>query len=751
MEHLPTPSRGSGIVARKLPAKIGAGMLAAALSPGLALAADAPTKLETVRVEGETPVRGSLKTESSAIGKLNQKLKDIPQSVTVLSKQLLEDQAVSNLKDALRNVPGITFAAGEGGRTGDQVVIRGFSAFTDTYLDGMRDIGQYNRDTFNLEKVEVLKGASSMLFGRGSTGGVVNQASKTPFAGSLVAGEMSVGSNRFARSTFDINQAFSDSAAMRVNLMATDDGSDRGPVKNQRFGVAPSLAFGLGEPTTLVLSYFHQKEDNVPDYGIPFNANTQQPIDVPRDRFYGLNSDFEKTQTDILTAKLTHRFSDDLVLSNQLRFNRFWRDVSPTAPRNPSKQLNKPANQGGTWTGRYVCGDAVSGQVVDPNSAMCRSKPMRDGIDWSWNNQTDLVSKFDTGSVRHTLLTGLELSKEKSDTNRYATLGLVAPTDRDNPNPGSPTDLSRYRSSNTQFDASNIGLYAMDTLELNPQWKAVVGARFDRFSGDYKIRAGKRDGSVNQDPSSSYDVSRTDNVWSWRGGLIWQPSSAQSYYLSYGTSFNPSGEAYALDKATAKVDPEKNRNIELGAKWDLFEGDASLRAALFRIEKTNERNTDPLDQNTVLLSGKRHTDGVEVEGAGRLSERWDVFAGLTLMKSRIDKAAPPALGASGTEGNMPRYTPKVTANLWTTYKFTEEVIGGFGLTHVGKRYAHEANTNYLPAYTVANAMLAYETRKYKVQLNVNNLANKTYFDGGYPAHATLGTPREAQLTVSFKY
>ena len=730
MEHLPTPSRGSGIVARKLPAKISAGMLAAALSPGLALAADAPTQLETVRVEGETPVRGSLKTESSAIGKLNQKLKDIPQSVTVVSKQLLEDQAVSNLKDALRNVPGITFAAGEGGRTGDQVVIRGFSAFTDTYLDGMRDIGQYNRDTFNLEKVEVLKGASSMLFGRGSTGGVVNQASKTPFAGSLVAGEVSVGSNRFARSTFDINQAFSDTAAMRINLMATDDGSDRGPVKNQRFGVAPSLAFGLGEPTTVVLSYFHQKEDNVPDYGIPFNANTQTPIDVPRDRFYGLNSDFEKTQTDIVTAKITHRFSDDLVLSNQLRFNRFWRDVSPTAPRIP--------------------GITPSNPVMD-SSRINRSKPMRDGTDWSWNNQTDLVSKFDTGSVRHTLLTGVELSKEKSDTSRYALLNTPPSTTVGAPDPGVPVDLSRYRSSNTQFDASNIGLYAMDTLELTPQWKAVVGARFDRFSGDYKIRAGNRDGSVSQDPSRSYDVSRTDNVWSWRGGLIWQPSTAQSYYLSYGTSFNPSGEAYALDKATAKVDPEKNRNIELGAKWDLFDGDASLRTALFRIEKTNERNTDPLDQNTVLLSGKRHTDGVEVEGAGRLTERWDVFAGLTLMKSRIDKAAPPALGATGTEGNMPRYTPKVTANLWTTYKFTEEVVGGFGLTHVGKRYAHEANTNYLPAYTVANAMLAYETRKYKVQLNVNNLANKTYFDGGYPAHATLGTPREAQLTVSFKY
>ncbi|MDF0605507.1 TonB-dependent siderophore receptor [Neisseriaceae bacterium TC5R-5] len=724
----PRDSQPLPIGQKKPPLRLAISLLAAALCPSLAVAANEATQLETIRVEGEQNARGSLQTESSSIGKTKQKLKDIPQSISVVPKQLLEDQATSNLKDALRNVPGITFAAGEGGRTGDQVIIRGFTATTDTYLDGMRDIGQYNRDPFNLEKVEVLKGASSMLFGRGSTGGVVNQVSKTPFAGEQKNIELSLGTHNFKRLTADLNQALNDNSALRLNVMGTQQGSDRGPAENKRFGFAPSLALGLGEPTTVVFSWLHQQEDNVPDYGLPFDPNTRQPIAVPRDRFYGLDSDFEKTRADIVTAKVSHIMNDQMVLTNQLRYNRYWRDVSPTAPR---------------------LSGISSGIPVTDSTIVNRSKPLRDGTDSSWNNQTDLVSKFHTGDIGHTLLTGLELTKEKSDTSRSALLNPVTATTVGAPNSADNTNLSSYRTSHTQFDASNIALYAMDTLELTPQWKAVVGTRFDRFDGDYSIRSYSRTGSLN--PASSYDLSRTDNVWSWRSGLIWQPDNQQSYYASYGTSFNPSGETYALDPATAKVDPEKNRNIEIGAKWDLLDGDASLRAALFRIEKTNERNTDPDTPDVVVLSGKRHTDGIEIEGAGRLTERWEIFAGATYMDAKIDKAAPPNLGATGTEGNTPRYTPNVTANIWTTYQLNDEVTAGFGLTHVGKRYAHENNTNYLAAYTTANAMLAYETRQYKVQLNLNNLANKTYFDGGYPAHATVGRPREAQLTLGLKY
>ncbi|TCP08416.1 catecholate siderophore receptor [Crenobacter luteus] len=716
----------------KLPARRAVGLIAAAaFAPALAHAAE-PAKsdsaeLETVKVTAEQPVRGTYKTETTSIGKMKQKLRDIPQSVDVVNRQLMDDQLVTNLKDALRNVPGITFAAGEGGRTGDQIVIRGFAATTDTYRDGMRDIGQYNRDPFNDEKVEVLKGASSMLFGRGSTGGVVNQVSKTPYAGEKIEGSLTVGTHDFQRVTADINQAFSDTAAARLNLMATNDGSDRGPVENTRWGIAPSVAFGLGEPLTLTLSYFHMEENNVPDYGVPYDPNTRRPIGVDRKRFYGFSGDFEDTVTDIATARLEYRISDDTTLSNQLRFNRFDRDVSPTAAR--------------------LVG-ASAGVPVTDATALRRSKPMRDGVDQSWNNQTDLVTKFDTGTVRHTLLAGLELTQEKSDASRYALRNNPANSTVGAASPNDAVDLSRYRTGTTHFDASNVALYAMDTLELTPQWKAVLGARWDRFKGEYQTRAYNADGTLNADPARSFDTERTDRIWSYRAGLIWQPDTMQSYYASYGTSFNPSGEAYALDKRGSNTPPEKNRNMEVGAKWDLMDGDASLRAALFRIEKTHERNTDPLIPDVAVLSGKRHTDGIELEGAGRLTERWEVFAGATYMDSKIDEASG---DQAGTKGKMPRYTPRVTANLWTTYKFTDTVTGGFGLTRVGKRYASEANTNHLPAYTTANAMLSYETRQYLVQLNLNNLADKKYYDGAYGGHATHGTPREAQLTVGFKY
>ncbi|QBJ78090.1 TonB-dependent siderophore receptor [Aquitalea sp. USM4] len=706
---------------RKLPTRVAVGMLAVALSPSLALAAETGQTLETVTVEGEAPVRDTYKTETTSIGKTKQQLRDIPQSITVVNQQLMQDQGVATLKDALRNVPGITFAAGEGGRSGDQVVIRGFSAATDTYRDGMRDIGQYNRDAFNDEKVEVLKGASSMLFGRGSTGGVVNQVSKSPYLGSKLEGDLTIGTNDYQRVTADINQMTGDHSAVRLNLMDTHDGSDRGAAKNERWGIAPSVAFGLGEPTTVVLSYMHQEENNVPDYGVPYNSATRQPLSVDRSKFYGFDSDYEKTSADIVTAKVTHDFGNGTELSNQLRYNRFWRDVSPTAPR-------------------------LASSDTSTTGLMRRSKPMRDGVDQSVNNQTDLTTRFATGDIRHTLLTGLELTYELSDTSRYALLNTLPTTTIGNPVSSTAYNAARYRSSNTKFQASDIALYGMDTIELTRQWKAVLGARFDRFEGDYNVRGFNSNGSVNS--SNTYDLSRTDNVWSWRSGLIWQPDMAQSYYFSYGTSFNPSGETYSLDKATAKVDPEKNRNIELGAKWDLLDGDASLRAALFRIEKTNERNTDPDDTTLVTLSGKRHTNGIELEGSGRLTERWEIFAGVTFMDSKIDKAAP---GLNSTTGKMPRYTPRATGNIWTTYKFTDQITGGIGATYVGKRYANETNTLYLPSYTVANAMLSYETKHYRLQLNLNNLGNKTYYDGAYTGHATVGTPREAQLTIGLKY
>ncbi|MGL6071227.1 TonB-dependent receptor, partial [Craterilacuibacter sp.] len=695
-------------------AAMAAGMLAAALCPGLVLAAEANTRLDTVQVVGEQATRGTLATGASTIGKTWQQLRDIPQSVTVINQQLIADQGADSLKDALKNVSGLTFAAGEGGRTGDQVVMRGFVTTTDMFVDGARDIGQYTRDLFNTEKVEVLKGPSSMLFGRGSTGGVINLASKQPYAGNKQEAELTLGTDNKRRATVDVNYAETDNIALRLNVMAEKKNNGRTANDDERYGFAPSIAIGLDGPTSLTLSYMHLTEHNNTDFGVPFDPNTLEPLDVPYDRYYGLKGlDYEDTKTDLATAVLEHRITDKSKVKSQLRYARYERDAAPIAARLVGVSAGKP---------------------VTDATVMARSLKQRNGVDETWSNQTDFTTDIELGGMRHQLLAGLELTRERSYTDRHDNLtGTSQPsTSVGAPNPSDTPNLRWVKTSHRDFVADGAALYGQDFITLSPTWKALLGARFDHLSGDYR---------------SSYDASRTDNVWSWRSGLIWQPDAAQSYYASYGTSFNPSGEAYALDKATEKVGPEKNRNMELGAKLDLLDGDVQLRGALFRIEKTNERNTDPLIPDVVTLSGKRHTDGVEVEVAGRLTERWEVFAGTTYLDATIDKAGT----ESGTEGKRPRNTPNLSANIWTSYRFTPEVTAGAGANWVGKRYASEANTNVLPEYALVSAMLAYETRHYKVQLNVNNLFNEKYYQGLYAGHATYGDQRNAELTLGMKF
>ncbi|NDV14165.1 TonB-dependent receptor [Crenobacter caeni] len=707
-------------------AVVGAGVLALALNPAFAQAAD--TRLQAVEVVGEQAQRGTLATGASTIGKTWQQLRDIPQSVTVVNQQLIEDQGADSLKDALKNVSGLTFAAGEGGRTGDQIVMRGFATTTDLFVDGARDIGQYTRDLFNTEKVEVLKGPSSMLFGRGSTGGVINLVSKQPYAGNKQEAELTIGTEDKRRVSADINYAETDDVALRLNVMAEKKNNGRTVHDDERYGFAPSVAIGLDGPTSLTLSYLHLTEHNNTDYGVPFNPNTLEPLDVPYERYYGLSGlDYEDTKTDLATAVLEHRVSDKSKVKNQLRYARYQRDAAPTAPRLSGLKPGMP----------------VTGQTV-----MRRELKQRNGVDETWSNQTDFTTELEAAGLKHQLLAGLELTRERSYTDRHDNLtGTSQPsTSVGAPNPSDTPNLRWGKTSHRDYVADGAALYAQDFVTLNREWKALLGARFDRLSGDYRTRNFNKDTGV-LDSKTSYDASRTDNVWSWRSGLIWQPDAMQSYYASYGTSFNPSGEAYALDKATQKVAPEKNRNMELGAKFDLLDGDLLLRGALFRIEKTNERNTDPLIPDVVTLSGKRHTDGVEFEAAGRLTERWEVFAGATYLDATIDKAG----SHLGTEGKRPRNTPNFSANLWTSYRLSSEWTVGGGANWVGKRYATEANTNVLPEYVVANAMLAYETRHYKAQLNVNNLFDEKYYEGLYGGHATYGARRNAELTLGVKF
>lgn len=672
--------------------------------------------LPTVPVRDVREKSTGYQATTTTVGKVPQQPRDIPQSLSIITEQLMQDRNATTVAEALRNVPGVTFNAGEGGRNGDNITIRGFSSVGDLYLDTIRDIAQYQRDTFNLSEIDVLRGSASMLFGRGSTGGVVNQVSKVPYLMNQSQASLTVGSFDYVRATADVNSIAGENAALRINAMGTDTDSFRDGPQYRRWGVAPSFTWGLGTRDEINVAFFYLDEDDIPDYGVPYYQGRPLPVPVTSS-YYGLtDADYEKYRTAIGTLTYVHRFSPGAELKNILRYGNYRRDLWPTAPRlqgNPDPLL--------------------------PTSVITRSRPGRQGEDRDWTNQTDYTIRFATGAVRHHVLVGVELASEDSWTQRWGQLpGVTVPTTTvANPNdspPLPPDFLTHNVTQETSFKSSTVGVYAQDFLELTPMWKLLAGMRYDYFDSDY-VRIG---------PLTDYG--RTDRVWSFRTGLLFQPSDEQSYYVSYGSSFNPSGELYALDPRGANTPPEKNYSYELGAKWDLANGDLSLQAVLYRSEKANERNTDPLVVDVFLLSGRRHTDGIELEAAGRITPAWEVFGGVSFMRATIDASINP-----NDVGKTPINTPPYTASLWTTYRFLPYLRAGLGWEAVGKRYTSLANTTQLPAYAKWDAMIAYERQNYAVRLNLFNLFDATYYTGLYTGHALPGVTRSAQVTLELKF
>lgn len=652
----------------------------------------------------------------TTVGKTPQLLRDVPQAVTVVTEQLIQDRGADTLKEALRNVAGLTFNAGEGGRIGDNITLRGYSLVGDLYLDGMRDIAQYNREVFNIEQVDVLRGSASMLFGRGSTGGVVNQVSKKPFLSNINEAALTVGSDSYKRGTADLNRVVGENAAVRLNVMKTDTNSFRDGVESERWGVAPSFSWGIGTKDEFNLSYYKLKGNNTPDFGVPYFRG--KPLNVPVNTFYGLpDSDYQREDTDIATASWIHRFDKDSSVRTVLRKADYDRDLWAVAPRL-----------------------AANTSFIRPTTLLNRQAQRRGGVEHTLTSQTDFTTKLEAAGMKHEILLGAELVKEEANRWNYATTPGNPSTTVGNINayPVLPAGYgNKTRINPVSYDAHTVGIYGQDMISLNKQWKVLVGARHDRFSADYERAA----------PAGP--LSRTDSEWSYRTGLIFQPTDTASYYASYGTSFNPSGELYALDDRGANTPPEKNRNIEVGAKWDLLDGNIMFRTALFRSQKTNERNTDlavSIEQN--LLSGKRHTDGIEFELAGRITPNWEIFGGLALMNAKID-------AATGTQrdtlGKRPINTPQHTANIWSTYRVNERFRLGGGVEAVGKRYGNTTNTNEAPSYVRWDAMAEYQMDKWALKLNVFNLFNRKYYEGVYAGHILPGTTRIAQLTLSTKF
>lgn len=675
--------------------------------------------LPTISVPGD---RGDdYKAETVQSPKYTQPILDIPQTITVIPQEVMLERNATTLRDVLRTTPGISVVAGEGGGVqGDNFNIRGFSANTDMYIDGVRDIAQYARDPFNLEQVEVSKGPASAYGGRGTTGGSINQVTKAARLDPFVAGTLTGGTNMTRRVTADVNQPLTglglDGAAFRLNVLAHEsDVAERDVTEEKRWGFAPSLGFGLNGPTRVHLDYYYLEQDNIPDYGLPAIGGVLVP-GLDRTNWYGfkfLNT--EETSTHVATAEIEHDFSDSLTIRNLTRYTYSNRFSIVTPPRAPN----------------------IAANTVNNNPTG------RDRDETLLANQTDVTASFDTGAIGHDLVAGLELSRETLDHQAIGIAGAPA-NNLFNPNP-STTFTPVFTFGNRQeATGDTVAVYMFDTLTFGSQWELSGGVRFDHFDTEFTQSNG---GVV------TADLARTDETVSWRVGGVYKPAPNGSVYLAYGTSFNPAAQGLNLstnvtNAATPNLEPEENRTLEFGTKWEVFDRRLALNAALFRIVKTNARTQDPVDPTDVLvLEGRQRVQGFEFGAAGGITPDWEVFGGYTFLDGTILESRNAA-----EIGNDIGRTPRHTFNLWTTHALPYDFEVGFGVQYVSEMAISNTNQVDLEGYVLFDAMLSYEVMPgLDLRLNAYNLANEFYIDKahGGGAHQVPGPGRTLLLSSSF--
>jgi catecholate siderophore receptor len=624
---------------------------------------------------------------------------DISQSTDTVDKKELAEQNLSLVQDALRNVPGVTLNAGEGGAHGDSVNLRGLSIPDSFFLDGVRDIGQYQRDTFNAESIAVLLGPASALFGRGSTSGVINTISKQPMLTPYAAITVSGGEANYWRGTGDFNLPLSATAAARLTLMDQSNGVvERDQVHYHRYGVAPTLSLGIDTPTRFTFSYFKEEENNLPDYGIPFIDGL--PAHVERSNYYSLaNYDRTRTNNNIGTIRFEQDISDQLTLSDSLRYANYGFEYLVTGP----------------FLGNDFVAPPPPGTPY-ADIAISRDQPSSAGTTSLLVNRTDVTAKFDAGGFANTLTGGVELSKEQSNVNRFQNgLNDIPATPLLNPAPFFVPPTPITPNSNPKGRGRDVSVYALDSIALGPQWDVDLGLRWDRFKSSFS------------EAISGAAFERTDTFVSPRAAVIYKPDAAQSYYLSYGTSQNPVIEYLIVAPSNASLSPEKNNTLELGGKIKLFHGAAELTGALFDTRVYDARISDPNDPAVQQLPFDQHVKGIELGFNGYVTDIWEVTANYTHLNDRITKTSDPL-----AQGKYVPNAPHDALNFWTTVEPTPAWTIGGGFTAISHRYADSENSAGVPAFAVFNAMTSFAVNQhFKLQLNLNNVTNKLYFTSVY--------------------
>ena len=708
-------------------------------APGVAVI-DIAQQSESVEVKAAAPGVQS--------PKYSMPLRDIAQTIAVIPRAVMEEQGATTLSEALRNVPGITLQAGEGGGSsntaGDMFNMRGFNASNSLFVDGVRDDGLISRDVFNLEQVEVFLGPTGSDIGRGTAAGYVNMTSKVPHAGNNYSATFSGGTAEQSRLSADVNWgrpmdhqgSWASRSAFRLNMLWQDSGvPGRDEVALESRAVAPSLALGVGTTTRVTLAAQIMRQDNLPDYGIPGAAwleepltptTVQAPAPVDQSNYYGsIGYDYDKGRQNSYTARVEHDVNRNLTLRNQTRYNQTSRDavistVQNVAAYNPETNLVTVARQGNERENSVT------------------------------SNQTSMSARFATGGLRHASNVGIEVTSEEQDAPTLTGLGTRAPVNIFNPNPRDP--VIGYAPAHTgafsNGDTNTVAFYGFDSIELNDRWQVSGGLRWEHYNTQF----------VSKDAAglTTAELQGADGLVSGKASVLFRINNAANAYVAYGTSVTPPGNAnFTLsaqpnNQNSPNVDPQESTNFEIGTKWDFSDGRLSLNGAAFRTKNTNVIYTVDATAIPPIYNQDdgQLVRGVTVGAMGRVTDRWEVFANLGYLDSEQQSQNPI------NNGRQMTLTPKWSSSVWTTYRFPLGLSVGGGIRHTDDVWINAANTIKSPAYHLVDALAEYDVNSHlSLRLNIYNLTDELYIrnvnnNGG---RYNPGHPRSALLTSHISF
>ncbi|MDA8483929.1 TonB-dependent siderophore receptor [Pseudomonas resinovorans] len=675
-------------------------------------------------------------TESRSALKIDAPLRDIPQTVNVVPESVIKDKGAQSLEDVLKNVPGVGLSNGDGQR--DQVTIRGFSAIGDMFIDGMRDDALYFRDLSNIERVEVIKGPAAVLYGRGSSGGLINSVSKKPGFDPKQEVGVTFDSEGKRRTQFDTGWADQQQRdkAFRITGAYEDSDTFRDDGYIDRKAIAPSAYFRLSDDLELNLGATYLYDKRLIDFGIPgqlaayqpaaaslpASAVGNRPVNVDRDKRFGSgdpDQDYARSEVFSFTASVDYRINDDLTLTNATRYYHYDLDRNNTL-------ADSSAN-------RFVT--APNGELL---VKLNRGNVARD--EYGVFNQTDLKQQLQLAGMQHSLLYGVEVGyQDKSQRTFNQNNVAQVPVFRDALVPV-PEHANALSAKGTNYQET-AGFYVQDMIELTSQWKALLGVRYDIFGQEFDDKR-----------VQNVDLDRTDKTWSPRAGLVYQPDQIQSYYVSVSRSYQPSAEVFQLSPANENLEPEETTNYEVGAKWDLLDNRLSVTAAVFRLERTNMKTADPSNPALTILAGEQRTDGFEATFSGQITDKWNVYGGYAYLDAEITKSNSKTNGVAN-EGQTPTLTPRNSANLWVVRSLTPEWRIGAGANYVDDQFTSLENNVVMPGYTTYDAALFYNVPQWDMALRLKNVFDKDYYASAHGSVdlITPGAPRTLELSANYRF